>query len=208
MTDLSDKAHIPDPCNEVPIPFPCGDLGRRGPINEHEVKCAQQEWCLGLLEISRKYHAVPQQDYRGAARAFITKLYDFGPRGQVFFRPTLAEFPNNFRTTFDGTLEYFVGKEPEPGQPDDPNDGFAKKNLISAKFSNRLNEKTCGIQLHGTTAMAMGNVFLIERKGNKDEDIVVDKVFVYRKDDSTNHHLKLIVHMSALRNEPGKPAVE
>jgi len=208
MSDPSDKELIPDPCNELPIPFPCGELGRRGPINDHEVKCAQQEWCLGLLEISRKYHAVPQEDYRGYAEAFIHKLYDFGPRGHVFFRPTLAEFPNNFRTTFEGTLEYFVGKKPEDGEPDDPNDGFAKKKLISAKFSNRLDEKTCGIQLHGNTAMAMGNVFLIERKGNKDEDVVVDKVFGYRKDDSTNNHLKLMVHMSALRNMPGEQAFE
>lgn len=202
MTDQSDGARIPDPCNQAPMPFPCGDVGRPGPITDHEVKCAQQAWCLGLLRISQKYQDDPHGDYRQAAEEFIRELYNFGPNGKVFFRPTLAEFPDNFRTTLEGTLKYFVGVDDEPG------DGFAKKNFVSIKFSNILDEKTCGIQVHERTAMAMGNVFFEEETADGIKETIVDKVFVYLKDHTTNHHLKLIVHMSALRNEPGKPAVE
>lgn len=201
-----------DPCNDPTPPISCERT--TGDITVNDVKCAQQEWCRGLLEISRLYWAQPRGDFRGYARTFITRSYDFnGPEGvKVFFRPTLAKFPNNFRTTFDGTLEYFVGTN-----DDDPNDGFAKKKLVEAKYSNRVDTVETAIQRYGRIGVAMGNVCLKERVPNTDpndpnypadkiKSTVVDKSFVFRKDDEGN--VRLILHMSAVRNEPGEKAVE
>jgi len=203
-----------DPCNDPTPPIPCERT--TGDITDNDVKCAQQEWCNGLLEISRLYWDQPRGDFRGYAERFINKLYDFLPEGagRVFFRPTLAVFPNNFRTTFDGTLEYFVGKR---GNENDPNDGFAKKRLVDAKYSNRVDTEATAIQRYGRIAVAMGNVCLMERVPNDDpndpdypndklKNVVVDKSFVYRKDN--NGYVRLVLHMSAQRNESGKPAVE
>ena len=126
------------------------------------------------------------------------------------FLSSLAGFPNNFRTTFNGTLEYFVG--------DNPGDGFAKKKLLDAKYSNRVDTELTAIQRYGRIAIAMGNVCLMEAVPNTDPDdpdypedkivnVVVDKTFVFRKDDVGN--VKLILHMSAQRNvRPGEKAVE
>lgn len=189
-----------DPCkDEVSPDDPCVHRGEPDSIIPEEVQCAQQQWCDGLLEISRSYNADRYGDYRDLAEEFIKRLYDFEPGGKVFFRPTLATFPDNFRTTYEGTLEYFVGTT------DEPEDGFAKKKFKSIKFSNRLDDEgTIGIQIHDLTAMAMGNVcFDEEGKGLT----VVDKTFVYVKHRNTNQ-LKLVVHMSALRNEGPGNAVE
>lgn len=159
------------------------------------MQCAQQQWCEGLLEISRKYQNREHEDYVQAAKDFIYKYYDFREGGRVFFRPTLAKFPNNFRTTFEGTLDYFIG--------DDPGDGFAKTNWKSAKYSNRVDTEDPAIQIYGETAVAMGNV-CFEEEGVIGKT-VADKVFVYRK---VGNELKLIVHMSAKRNAPGEEAFE
>ena len=197
-----------DPCNDPTPPIPCERT--TGDITDNDVKCAQQEWCNGLLEISRLYWDQPRGDFRGYAERFINKLYDFLPEGagRVFFRPTLAVFPNNFRTTFDGTLEYFVGDENEPDAPE----GFAKANFFEANYSNRVDTEATAIQRFGNTAVAMGNVCLKEKVIIDDreviKDTVVDKVFVYRKDRTDNNQLKLIVHMSAKRNSAGEAAVE
>ena len=191
MSDPNDP--IDDPCNDPSPDDPCFVEGEPGSISPEEVQCAQQQWCDGLLEISRKYRE--HEDYVQAARDFIYKYYDFREGGRVFFRPTLAKFPNNFRTTFQGTLDYFIG--------DAPGDGFAKANWKSAKYSNRVDTENPAIQIYGETAVAMGNVCL-EEEGVPGMT-VVDKVFVYRK---VGNELKLIVHMSAKRNARGEEAFE
>jgi hypothetical protein len=199
MTNL----HKTDPCLDNDNPVQCNTTGNPRPIDVNEVRFAQQEWCRRLLDISRTYHA--GGDYRQVAIDFINDLYDFP--GRVFFRPTLAQFPNNFRTTFDGTLEYFIGR---PGHPEE---GFATKKLIAAKYSNRVDQQDPAIQLYDRDgiAVAMGNVCLKESLAGTGgteviKDIVVDKVFVYRK--VSNCRLKLTVHMSAQRNGPGQKAIE
>jgi hypothetical protein len=187
---------IDDPCNDPSPDDPCFVEGREGSITPEEVQCAQQQWCDGLIGISRKYQNDPYGDeYRLAAIDFLNTYYDFREGGRVFFRPTLAKFPNNFRTTFQGTLDYFIG--------DAPGDGFAKANWKSAKYSNRVDTENPAIQIYGETAVAMGNVCL-EEEGVPGMT-VVDKVFVYRK---VGNELKLIVHMSAKRNAPGEEAFE
>ena len=162
-------------------------------ITEDEVNKAQREWCDRLVETSRAY---PNGNYRKLANEFIDDLYDF-QEGRVFFRPTLAMAPRNFRTTKPGALAYFIGENPAF-----PNDqGFATKfHWISATYDNKI-EGNDAIQIHGNIAIVMGNVYLRQAEvtaGGK--EVVVDKVFVYRKD--SNDTLRLIVHNSAVSNLP------
>lgn len=162
-------------------------------ITEDDVNKAQEAWCKGLVDISRAYR--DHDDYKGLANDFLDRLYDFDD-GKVFFRPTLAMAPQNFRTTRAGALSYFIGED-----PDFPNDkGFAKLPWISATYDNEI-EGQEAVQIHGNIAIVMGNVYLRQDEvtvGGK--EVVVDKVFVYRKDSEGT--LRLIVHNSAVSNIP------
>ena len=167
-------------------------------MTEDEVNEAQQAWCDGLVAISKAYKK--GGDYRGLAGKFIDDLYDFQD-GRVFFRPTLAMAPQNFRTTRAGALSYFIGED-----PNFPNDkGFIKLGWVSATYDNCIEGKEA-IQIHGNIAIAMGNVYLRNEVNIGGTETVVDKVFVYRKDDDGN--LRLIVHNSAVSNLPPLEAPE
>jgi hypothetical protein len=160
-------------------------------ITEEEVDQAQRDWCNGLIEICEAY---PDGDYRDKAIKFIERLYDF-EGSRVFFRPTLAMAPHNFRTTKEGALAYFIGEDDE--FPDD--DGFITKGWIAADFDNQI-EGQDAIQVHGNIGIAMGNVRLRKEEvtaGGK--ETVVDKLFVFMKRKSL---VRLIVHNSALSNIP------
>jgi hypothetical protein len=162
-------------------------------ITPREVDEAQQAWCDGLLKISRLYRE--GGDYRGEAESFIDEVYDFA-EGQVFFRPTLAMAPQNLRTTREGAISYFIGEDDD--FPDD--EGFAKKPWISARYDNAI-EDSNAIQIHRNIALTMGNVYLRQDEvslGGK--EVVVDKVFAFRKDQKGK--LRLCVHKSALSNIP------
>lgn len=170
------------------------DVGSKK-ITEEEVDDAQQAWCDGLVEICRAYSE--GGNYRSLAEKFIDDLYDFQD-GRVFFRPTLANPPHNFRTTREGALSYFIGED--PNFPND--DGFIKKGWVSAEYDNAI-EGSNAIQIHGNIAMAMGNVYLSKEVAiGGDTEVVVDKVFAYRKDHEGK--LRLIVHKSAVTNKPAK----
>jgi hypothetical protein len=160
-------------------------------ITEEEVNRAQQRWCDGLVNISREY--LNEGNYQATAEEFIHDMYDFG-KGKVFFRPTLAMAPHNFRTTSKGALAYFIGEDDEF-----PDEGFIKKGWISARFDNQI-EGQDAIQIHGNIGIAMGNVYLRNEEvtiGGK--EVIVDKVFVFLK---RGGEVRLIVHNSALSNIP------
>jgi hypothetical protein len=161
-------------------------------ITEKEVNAAQQAWCDRLVEISKAYRN--HGNYRQLAENFIDDLYDFKD-GRVFFRPTLAAAPRNFRTTRAGALSYFIGENSD--FPKD--DGFAKKPWVDARYDNAI-EGSNAIQIFGNIAMTMGNVYLQSEVSTDGKEVVVDKVFAYRKDKKGN--LRLIVHKSALTNMP------
>lgn len=159
-------------------------------ITEDEVNQAQKRWCDGLIAVCKTY---PDGDYKTEAEEFIKENYDFG-NNPVFFRPTLAMAPQNFRTTFEGALSYFIGENPR--FPKD--DGFIKKGWVEAKFDNTI-EGNRAIQVHSTIGIAMGNVYLRKEVTVGGNWTVVDKVFVYIKSDD---EVRLIVHNSALSNIP------
>lgn len=166
------------------------DKPSKAPITEAEVNAAQQAWCDGLIKIG-KVHA-DGGDYKTTAGQIIDELYDY-KEGKVFFKPTLATGSNTFRPTREGALSYFVG-----GNPKFPEDsGFALKRWTKVSYDNNAAEN--GIQIHGDTAITMGNVYFTDYKGN---EVKVDKTFVFRR--GSDGKLKLCVHKSALPYEPGK----
>jgi hypothetical protein len=169
-------------------------------ITPEEIDEAQELWCAGLIEISKAYMDRENQGdkYKTLARNFVDEMYDNWETRQVFFRPTLALAPRNFRTTRAGALAYFIGENLEEF-PDDK--GFIKLNWIHARHDNLVEGKRA-IQTHGTIGIAMGHVFLTPEVSTDGKDTVVDKIFVYRK--YGEHNLKLIVHNSAATNLPGE----
>jgi hypothetical protein len=163
------------------------------PITVDEVNKAQDDWCNGLVAISQAY-SNNRDYYRTLAIDFIDRLYDF-EEGRVFFRPTLAHAPHNFRTTKEGALAYFIGENLD--FPDDK--GFIKQGWVDARYDNAI-EGSNAIQIFGNIAMTMGNVYLTPEVTTDGQDVIVDKVFAYRKDRWGT--LRLIVHKSALSNKP------
>lgn len=152
------------------------------PITKAEVEAAQIAWGNALVAISTEYD---RNGYAAAKRLAETVLdtaygYNLGP---VLFKPTLTIAPQTFRTQRDGALAYFVG-----GDKNYPNDsGFALKGWRSFKIDN------AGILLEGNSATSMGNVTLIDAKGNV---TVVDKTWGYVRD--AEGKLRIVLHHSSL----------
>ncbi|HEU4835287.1 MAG TPA: hypothetical protein VFS90_12755 [Pyrinomonadaceae bacterium] len=166
-------------------------------ITPEEINEAQWTWCTRLVAISKAYmeRETRGDEYRTLARKFVNELYDNWEERQVFFRPTLAMAPQNFRTTREGALAYFIGED-----RNFPNDkGFIKLNWIDARYDNIIEGKEA-IQTHGTIGIVMGNVYLTPEVSTDGKDTVVDKVFVYRKYGKGD--LRLILHNSAATNLP------
>lgn len=166
-------------------------------ITEKEINDAQATWCRRLVEISRAYMERERRgdEYKTLAGNFVDELYGDWAEREVFFRPTLALAPRNFRTTRAGALSYFIGGNPE--FRDDK--GFIKLNWIDARYDNVIEGKDA-IQRHGNIGIAMGNVYLTPEVSTDGKDTVVDKVFVYRK--YAEGDVRLIVHNSAATNLP------
>lgn len=165
--------------------------GAQDIITYEEVNAAQQAWCEGLVKIGSMYES--GEDYTTFASQMIDNAYNYN-FGKVFFKPTLAFGDQTFRTTKEGALAYFVG-----GNDNYPNDkGFALKPWVKARYDN-LGNNNEGIQIYGSVAITMGNVWLNDKDGN---EVMVDKTFVFKKGKDGN--LKLIVHKSALPFSPTK----
>lgn len=174
------------------IHFQClaEEPGRKPAITDADVNAVQQVWCDGLVRIGKVFK--DGGDYKLAASRFIDDLYDYD-EGKVFFKPTLAFGKNTFRSTKEGALAYFVG-----GSEKFPEDkGFALKKWEKVRYDNNAAEN--GIQIHGDIAIAMGNVYLTNSKG---DEVMVDKTFVFRK--CRDGKLRLCAHKSALPFDPGE----
>ena len=158
-------------------------------VTYDEVNAAQQAWCDALVKIGKLYSE--GGDYKAYAEQVLSDAYNYD-HGKVFFKPTQAYGEQTFRTTKKGALSYFVG-----GDPDFPEDkGFALKPWVSARYDN-LGADNQGIQIYGSVAIAMGNVWVKDKEGN---EMMVDKTFVFKKGDDGK--LRIIVHKSALPYKP------
>lgn len=158
-------------------------------ITYEEVKAAQQAWCDALVKIGK----IKEEggDYRKFAEEVLSESYNYD-YGKVFFKPTLAYGDQTFRNDKKGALAYFVG-----GDKDYPNDkGFALKPWVKARYDN-AGEKNEGIQIYGSVAITMGNVWVTDKDGN---EVMVDKTWVFRK--GKDGKLRIIVHKSSLPYSP------
>lgn len=154
-----------------------------------EVNAAQQAWCDALVQIGKLKEE--GGDYKAFASEVLSSAYNYDS-GKVFFKPTLTFGDQTFRNDKKGALAYFIG-----GDPDYPNDkGFALKPWVKARYNNTGNDNE-GIQIYGSVAITMGNVWVTDKDGN---EVMVDKTWVFRKGEDGK--LKIIVHKSALPFAP------
>jgi hypothetical protein len=158
-------------------------------ITYDEVNAAQQAWCDALVKIGQLKEE--GGDYKAYAEKVLSEAYNYD-YGKVFFKPTLAFGDQTFRNDKKGALAYFVG-----GDPDYPNDkGFALKPWVKARYDN-TGTKNEGIQIYGSVAITMGNVWVTDKSGN---EVMVDKTWVFKK--GKDGKLRIIVHKSALPYSP------
>ena len=163
--------------------------GAQDIITYDEVNAAQQAWCDALVQISKLH--MEGGDYKAYAEQVITDAYNY-EQGKVFFKPTLAYGDQTFRNDKKGALSYFVA-----GDPDYPNDkGFALKNWVKARYDN-AGKNNEGIQIYGSVAITMGNVWVTDKEGN---EVMVDKTWVFKK--GKDGKLRIIVHKSSLPYSP------
>lgn len=185
MTTTSDS--VQKVINELGLVYV--EEGAQTIITYDEVNAAQQAWCNALVKIGEL--KTTGGDYKGYAEQVLSDAYNYD-FGKVFFKPTLAYGNQTFRNDKKGALAYFVG-----GDPNYPNDnGFALKPWVKARFDN-AGDKNQGIQIYGSIAITMGNVWVTDREGN---EVMVDKTWVFRK--GKDGKLRIIVHKSALPFSP------
>lgn len=163
--------------------------GAQTVITYDEVNAAQQAWCDALVKIGKLKEE--GGDYRAFANEVLSSAYNYDS-GKVFFKPTLAYGAQTFRNDKKGALAYFVG-----GDPDYPNDkGFALKPWVKARYDNS-GDKNEGIQIYGSIAITMGNVWVTDKDG---KEVMVDKTWVFKK--GKDGKLRIIVHKSSLPFAP------
>ena len=165
--------------------------GAQDIITYDEVNAAQQAWCDALVKIGQLKEE--GGDYKTFADQVLSTAYNYD-NGKVFFKPTLAFGDQTFRNDKKGALAYFVG-----GDPDYPNDkGFAITPWVKARYDN-AGENNEGIQIYGSVAITMGNVWVTGKDG---KEVMVDKTWVFKK--GKDGKLRIIVHKSALPFNPSK----
>jgi len=158
-------------------------------ITYEEVNAAQQAWCDALVKIGKLKE--DGGDYRTFAEQVLTDAYNYD-HGKVFFKPTLAYGDQTFRNDKKGALAYFIG-----GDTNYPNDkGFALTPWVKARYDN-TGEKNEGIQIYGSVAITMGNVWVTSKDG---KEVMVDKTWVFKK--GKDGKLRIIVHKSSLPYVP------
>lgn len=152
-------------------------------ISLEEIEKTQQDWGRSLVKIGRLF--LEKKDYTLFAEQHIKRFYGYD-EGTVLFKPTLAN-NKQFRKTFKSALSYFIG-----GNPDFPNDqGFALAPWKDVRFENS------GFILKESFAIAMGNYFFIDLKGNETK---VEYTFgFYRSNDGS---LKINLHHSSVPYQP------
>lgn len=163
--------------------------GAQDIITYDEVNAAQQAWCDALVKIGQLKEE--GKDYKAFAEQVIDNAYNYN-QGKVFFKPTLAYGDKTFRNDKAGALSYFVG-----GNTNYPEDkGFALKPWVKARYDN-AGDKNEGIQIYGSVAITMGNVWVTDKEGN---EVMVDKTWVFKK--GKDGKLRIIVHKSSLPYSP------
>ena len=156
------------------------------PITVAEVEAAQQAWGQALVAIATEHDTKGHAAAKALAGQVLDSAYGYA-MGPVLFKPTLTTAPQTFRTDRQGALAYFVGGDSKyPGDT-----GFALKGWRSFEISN------AGIVITGNSAISMGNVTVIDAKGNR---TTVDKTWGYVR--GPDGKLKIVLHHSSLPYQP------
>ncbi len=158
------------------------------PITVAEVEAAQKAWGDALVAISMEYETKGFEAAKDMAEDVLDAAYGYN-MGPVLFKPTLAygEGQQTFRTSRDGALSYFVGRDPNYKI----DGGFALKGWRKVEPVN------AGIIIAGNTATSMGHVKFTDKNGNV---TVVDKTWTYARDGEGK--LRIIVHHSSIPYSP------
>lgn len=147
-------------------------------INKEQVIAAQNEWGAGVVNIgSLKDNRAECEAF---ANSFLSKLYSF-EAGPVLFKPTKCAV-EQFRLTKAQALSYFINGEDRACEEDQ---GFAINPWTKVRFEN------AGFILEEKRAIAMGNYFFTDLKGNEAK---VEYTFGYKLVDGS---LKIDVHHSS-----------
>jgi len=165
--------------------------GAQSIITYDEVNATQQAWCDALVKIGTLQEE--GGDYKAFAAQVLSDAYNYD-NGKVFFKPTLAYGDQTFRNDKKGALAYFIGGDLE--YPDDK--GFALTPWVKARYDN-AGANNEGIQIYGSIAITMGNVWLTDKNG---KEVMVDKTWVFKK--GKDGKLRIIVHKSSLPYAPTK----
>ena len=144
-----------------------------------DVENAQKAWGGGVVAIAAVHSS--EGDFVERARLHVESLYayDISP---VLFKPTFA-IEEQFRPTFEGAMSYFVAEN--GACPEDK--GFAIKGWTKVRFENE------SIVINGEMAMAMGNYFFTNSKG---EEVKVEYSFGYITD--SEGKLRINLHHSSM----------
>ena len=144
-----------------------------------DVENAQKEWGGGVVAIAAVHSS--EGDFVERARLHVESLYayDISP---VLFKPTFA-IEEQFRPTFEGALSYFVAENGVCSE----DKGFAIKGWTKVRFEND------NVVINGATAMAMGNYFFTNSKG---EEVKVEYSFGYVTD--SEGKLRINLHHSSM----------
>jgi len=148
-----------------------------GSISKAEVEAAQKGWGEGIVTIGKA------KDHKKAAIEHLDTFYAFGA-GTVLFKPTLASV-DQFRGTQKEALSYFIGQDLAEDK------GFALAPYTKVRWENE------GIITDGDSALAMGNYFFTNTKG---EEVKVEYSFGYIKD--KDGKVKINLHHSSLPYTP------
>ena len=149
-------------------------------ITEQEVVEAQQAWGDGIIKIGQAYSN--GEDYVEAASNHINQFYAYDS-SSVLFKPTLASV-EQFRSSFDGALSYFVGGNPSYEE----DKGFALTPWTKVRWENAgITDNSC------TMAIAMGNYYFMPETG---DEVKVEYTIGYVKDKEDN--LRMVVHKSSI----------
>ena len=154
-------------------------------ITEREVVEAQRAWGEGIVAIGKVYRE--GGDYAAAAAAHIDRFYGYD-LSLVLFKPTLAAI-DQFRTSFDSALSYFVA-----GNPSFPEDkGFAIKPWTKVRWKNYgIVNNSCNM------AVAMGNYWFTPAAGGPDTKVEYTFGYVRGEDGA----LRIVVHHSSVPYTP------
>jgi|TARA_B100001094_G_scaffold84282_1_gene80593 hypothetical protein len=144
-----------------------------------DVENAQKEWGGGVVAIAAVHSS--EGDFVERARLHVESLYAYDI-SLVLFKPTFA-IEEQFRPTFEGAMSYFVAEN--GACPEDK--GFAIKGWTKVRFENE------NIVINGETAMAMGNYFFTNSKG---EEVKVEYSFGYITD--SEGKLRINLHHSSM----------